>query len=483
VAIIELRILPPVAIGRLGASRTPLEAFELVSSTDSPLDYRRIVPRTSFKVDETSGEIKRAYIPNKIVFKDKGANGKLEIRPVAPFLEVFAITSEAPDVLKPLTLEVLRQEGLSVGDLRWSVAVANLKVFRRTGNPDDGIHAAIDPVKGHGRQPLLGECKHFLPGRTLPLGYVQFVKPTAAYPGIRFRFTPAAGKVYGASRERHTSPTAFERDPVITSDDLVLYDKDKGWRGYWESSDPGETKPGLTNPAQIFAGYSVNARQVSWGYIDDECDGYARVSLHLADGKELSAQAVIGAGPPAFAPDTLPLRVVSDELEQILYGPTCDDCVVSLDEAAELVHRGLETVRLLNTAVMNGNPVNGRLNVASSMVRQDTNDFERYYAPIAAASLVDNLALRTLHERVFGGLAAGGAAWFAQALRRPEEIGDLSDQARRKMPAMMRGADARGLTFTRRQIDLVVKAAAKAMFGDVRTAGQDGGRNPGREQS
>ena len=49
--ILELRILPPVAIGRLGAAAEPLEAFDLVRDPERPLDYRRIVPCLSFKVD------------------------------------------------------------------------------------------------------------------------------------------------------------------------------------------------------------------------------------------------------------------------------------------------------------------------------------------------------------------------------------------------------------------------------------------------
>jgi hypothetical protein len=189
-----------------------------------------------------------------------------------------------------------------------------------------------------------------------------------------------------------------------------------------------------------------------------------RITLQRKVGAALTAQSHIGAGPPAFAPDTLPIRVVSDELEQILYGTDVDAATVTIDDAMELVRRALETVRLMNTAVMNGNAINGRQNVASTMVRQDTNDFERYYGPIAATSLVDNLALRALHERVFAALSAGGAPWFQDALRRPEEIGDLSDATRRKMPALMRGADGRDLTLTRRQIDLVIKAASQAMF-------------------
>ena len=454
--IIELRILPPLAIGRLGAASEPLEAFDLVVDPERPLDYRVIVPQTTLVVDEDTGEITNAYVPSAIRFKD--ANRR--IRPVAPFLEVFARTSESPDELVPLDLALLAREGLDVGAVQWRVAVGNIKLYRRTNEPDDQIHACID-VTDHKRRPLDGTCPNFIDGRTLPLGWVQFVKPSGTFPQIRLRFTPAGGLVYGSAFERHTSATQTEPDPIIDDEALILYDINKGgWRGYKES-----VGPTLTNPAQIYAGYADGEYQVSWGYLDDECDGYARVTLTLADGSTLTAQAHIGAGPPAFAPDTLPVRVVSDELEQILYGPAYDDdAPVPIEEAEELVRRALETVRLMNTAVMNGNALNGRLNVASTMVRQDTNDFERYYEPIAATSIVDNLALRALHERVFSALSAGSAPWFSDVLRRPEEIGDLSDTARRKMPALMRGADGRGLCLTRRHIDMVIKAATQAMF-------------------
>jgi hypothetical protein len=455
--IIELRILPPLAVGRLGAASDPLEAFDLVVDPERPLDYRRIVPQTTLVVDEETGAITSSYVPTTIRFKDDARR----IRPVAPFLEVFARTSEAPDELVPLDLALLAREGLGVDAVSWRVEVGNIKLYRRTNDTNDQIHACVDALTSHRRQALAGTCPNFVDGRTLPLGWVQFVKPTDAYPQIRLRFTPAGGHVYGSALERHTSPTQVERDPIIDDEALILYDDKKGtWRGYRES-----VGPTLTNPAQIYAGYADGEYQVSWGYLDDECDGYARVMLALGDGSMLTAQAHIGAGPPAFAPDTLPVRVVSDELEQILYGPSYDDDTpVPIEEAEELVRRALETVRLMNTAVMNGNTLNGRQNIASTMVRQDTNDFERYYEPIAATSIVDNLALRALHERVFSALSAGSAPWFSEVLRRPEEIGDLSDTARRKMPALMRGADGRGLCLTRRHIDMVIKAATQAMF-------------------
>lgn len=457
-SILELRILPPLAVGRLGAASEALEAFDLEVAPDRPLDYRRIVPKPSFVVDAVSGEIVKSYIPDKIRFKDDNH----KIRPVAPFLEVFAVTSERPDELVPLTLDMLNREKIPLKALHWDVEVANIKMFRRTGDVNDKITARVDTLQQHALQPLLGQCANFLSGRTLPLGGVQFLKPTQAHPHIRLRFTPAAGKVYGSNLKRHVDATTEQDDPVINDLALVLYNDKKGtWRGYSEGAGPS-----LTNPAQIFAGYNDGNNRISWGYLDDECDGYVRVSLKLADGTQLSATGHIGAGPPAFAPDTLPIRVISDELEQILYGPVVEQATVSIDEAEELVRRALETVRLMNTGVMNGNPVYGRQNVASTMVLQDANDFERYYEPIAAVSLVDNLALRALHARVFSTLSAGGAPWFSEALRHPDEIGDLSAKGRRKMPALMRGADGRDLTLTRRQIDIVIKAAAQAMFRD-----------------
>jgi hypothetical protein len=459
VAIVELRILPPLAIGRLGSSEVPLEAFDLEVSDDEPLGYRRIVPRPTFRVDPATGQLS-SYTPASIRFKEEDGR----VRPLAPFLQVFAVTDTTPSELQPLTLDLLASEGLDVAAIAWSVEVGNIKVFRRTGNPDDKAVARVEGIRNHEPNALLAECPNFFPGKRLPLGSVRYIRPTAAFPGIRLRFTPATGKVYGSSRMRHTSTTAEEPDPIIDSDDLVLYDPAKGsWRGH-NDADPKNNQAALTNPAEIYAGFAdEDDDQVSWGYLDDECDGTATVTLDLGGGRSIAAHAHIGAGPPAYAPDTLPVRVVSDEIEQILLGTRAPDDV-PIDEAEEIVRRALETVRHMNTAVMNGNTFQGRTRVASTMSAQDTNDFERYYEPIMAASLVDNLAVRALHERVFNGISAGTAPWFSEALRRPEEIGDLSNAGRRKMPALMRNADGRALTLTRRQIDTVIKAATSALF-------------------
>ncbi|MFH6942616.1 hypothetical protein [Flavobacterium sp. FlaQc-50] len=472
--IIELRILPPIAIGRLGESEEPMAAYDLQLSKEKPLDYREITPETTLTVDPVSGELK-SYNPTHIKFKDvktlADRNGK--IHPVSPFLEVFAITDQKPDELVPLTEALLAEAGLSLTDISWDVDVANIKIFRRTGDVNDKMFAKINNITTHEAKPLLADCANFLASKRLPLGSIQYIKPTPEFPEIRLRYTPAAGKVYGSDRYRKTGngPKDIEKDPTFTSDDQILYDISEGkgkWRGYQEGS---ITNVLYTNPAQIFAGYSYTDKegeswQVSWGYIDDECDGFVTVKLKVSSEKTLTAKAHISAGPPSFAPDTLPIRVVSDELEQIILSTDIEG-EVTIEEAEEIIRRAFETIRLMNTAIMNGNSYEGKQNVASTMVRQNTNDFGRFFEPIMATSLVDNLALQLLHERVFNGLSSGASPWFGDLLRKPTEIGDLSSKALRKMPALMRGADGRSLTFTYRQINMIIKAASTSMFKDI----------------
>ena len=62
------------------------------------------------------------------------------------------------------------------------------------------------------------------------------------------------------------------------------------------------------------------SRALSRGYLDDGCDGLVRASLTVG-GQTLTAFGRIGVGPPAYAPDGLPVRTVADELEQALFGP------------------------------------------------------------------------------------------------------------------------------------------------------------------
>ena len=101
----ELRILPPFAIGRLGSAPTPLDNYTIVENEAHPLDFRAIVPQETLVVDEVTGRITGSNTPSAIAFKDHG-----RIRPVAPFLEVFAREDDA-NVWQPLTIELLKRNG------------------------------------------------------------------------------------------------------------------------------------------------------------------------------------------------------------------------------------------------------------------------------------------------------------------------------------------------------------------------------------
>jgi hypothetical protein len=57
-------------------------------------------------------------------------------------------------------------------------------------------------------------------------------------------------------------------------------------------------------------------------------------------------------------------------------------------------------------------------------------------------------------------MLGGAAPWFARLLRRPDQVADYTDFGRRKMPALMCGADNNYLALTWRQIHTIEKVAA-----------------------
>jgi hypothetical protein len=469
----EIRILPPLAISRLGNAPEPVNNYDVEVDPQRPLDFRRITPAPTLIVDPASGRI-TACEPLPVTWKDEEGR----VRPVAPFLELWGLVG---DDWVHLTTQHLDDAGVKAEDVRWRMNVGNVKVFRRTADPNDQIEADSGWFSDHARHDLRGECKNFYEGKFIALGRVQYIQPTEDFPELRVRYTPAEGKVYGsgwfeldangqAVRANAAGQTVdggnYLQHDLNISD--VVYDPSKGkWQGYSEpgSFDPKIT-PGLTIPGAIYAGQS-NATSGAWvsrGYLDDECDGTIEVELTIG-GKTLSSFARIGAGPPAFAPDSFPIRTAYDELEQALLGPEIADGDYTDEElqaeSEEIIRRAFETVRLMNTAIMNGNAFDGKLDIGSTMVRQDRGDTERAFEPIMAPTIVDNIAVRTLHQNVFTSLRSGTPPWFMSVIRRFDEIGDLTDKGRRKMPAMMRNADGRYLTLTRRQFEKIRLAARR----------------------
>lgn len=433
----ELRILPPLAIARFGSAPTPMDNYDSVVDPSNPLGYRRLRPAETLEVDVESGEIARAFVPDTLSFTENGA-----VRPVAPFLEVWALVGDEGlsdgGQLERLTTALLQEEGASADDLRWQVQLANLKVVRRTGDGNDAVRADSGEFSDHARHELVGECENFVPGKTIGFGHVQYIRPTADHPEIRLRFTPAAGRVYGPSR----SPFADTPSPDPNVSEAV-YDAERGeWDGY--SDDPED--PEVTAPWQIYAGREIDRRQVSAGYLDDGCDGAVRVTLEVGR-RTLRALGRVGAGPPTYAPDSAPIRTVADELEQALLGPTVNPQDATFERVEEIVRRAFETVRLMNTTYWNVNGMGGG-------------------RPIMASSLVDPGAVENLHQSLLVALRSGTAPWFGDVLRDHDDAADSTDRGRRKMPAMMRGADGRLMTLTRRQIALIRTLAQGPLFND-----------------
>jgi len=465
----ELRILPPFAIGRLGSASEPQDNYTIVNNPDEPFGYRKIVPAKTLKLNDSTGEVASATIPKKISFKIDG-----KIRPVAPFLEVFALVEKPQNdktvsaEMVPLDTALLRKVGAARAKVEWRVSVANLKVMRRTGNPDNKVSADTGWFSDHDIHVLLGSCTNFVPGGHINFGHVRFIRPNEKFGEIRLRFTPAHGLIYGPNRK--LDPATHQADPAIPPE-RAIYDASKDWVGF--GADPDKVASQTLPPSL----YAIEPPAPSWlndnvavsrGYLDDACDGFVEVRLTLATGKPLIARARICAAPPAVVPDSLFIRSLADDLEQVISGPKVpmdEPYEVTRDRALDIVRRAYETVRFMNVAVMNGNNFKGRpALLLDSMPEEEAADTERAIRPVMAPGSVDTFGIMTLHEQVFAALRGGAAPWFVKLLRRPDEVADFTDRGRRKMPALMCGADNSYLALTYRQIDSIRKVSEEAPF-------------------
>ena len=128
---------------------------------------------------------------------------------------------------------------------------------------------------------------------------------------------------------------------------------------------------------------------------------------------------------------------------------------------------------------MNGNPVAGRdpLNF-DTMPAEEAFDTERLMRPIVPERTADTLAILGLHQQVYAALRGGAAPWFADVLRRPNEVADFTNHGRRKMPAMMCGADGNYLALTWRQIQTIVKASGLSQPGSATGRADKSTANP-----
>lgn len=450
----EIRILPPLALGRLGSSDEPMHNYDAEPPT-AGAGFRTPKPADTLVINPESGEVIRAVTPPEVKFHD----GAGRIKPVAPFLEVWArFTDDGP--FEPLTVAALDDLRLTAADVKWTVRVGNLKMFRRTGDVGDRITAEVGPeqLTGHARLELLGRAGNFRPDRTVGLGWAQYVRPGAAFPEIRLRFTPARGLVYGHTAGGVITPERAVYDPTAgrwdTHDDRNVSSASPTPRARFATS-PGATYA-RTRPAP-------NGRRVNLGYFDDSCDGIVLASLRLGD-RALRAIARVAVGPPDFAPDSLPVRSVADDLGQMLLGAESD--AVTAEEVIDMVRRAAETMRLMNTETQN---------------RQFpfwVTAAQQAFGPGGA----NYFQVRALHEGLLQAVqglrappdspqrppAVAALEAITRILRPAEATADYSvtapageRPAMQRMPAFMRGSDGDLLALSRRQQNAVRKAAAQ----------------------
>jgi hypothetical protein len=433
----ELRILPPIAIARFGSSQQPLDNYTVEVDQQNFTGFRKIVPAETLKVDDATGEISGVSTPASITFRD---NSGL-IKPVAPFFEVWARFDDN-DFLEPLTTDRLAEMGSSADAVNWRVRVGNHKVFRRTGDQNDKVSADSGSINDHGVHVLRGRANNFKAGKTIKLCSFRYLKPTAAFPEIRLRFTPAEGKVYG-----HRAG-----DPNITDD---VYNAAVG---RWDNHNDGSPNlpagtPLSTSPQGIYAVGRTSGPQQgrNLGYLDDSCDGVVEVQL-TAGNVSFSASARVAVAPPDFAPDSFHVRTVADEIEQLFLGPKAEE-TISFERATDLMRRALETMRLMNTDDWNRNYLDDDVAFPPETARY-ASVRDRHETILNMLKGLKSGASESARQAALGALSL-----IVSMLRRYDRVTQRTAAESQLMPALMRGADAFHLAVNRRQLSIIEKAA------------------------
>lgn len=467
----KMWLYPPLAFARLGPSPDPCENYRYGPNDLNPRGTGKTValPAPSLVVDATDGTLtERPPQGNRVRFKDEHG-----FRPICPFFEVHG--SWVIDGVRgdgPITTEVLDAFDLTPAHVRWKVEVANLKAHQCTRAEDDRIDATVEVAANHhqkrpleGRSPQTAARPLVPPGRHVPLGSVQIPQPSAAFPGLRLRFTPAAGLVYGPTNllQRTT------RYP-LPAEQLFLSPNSRWCEFRTTVSDP------RTEPGGLYAGASDEDGGTSFGLVDDVCDGLVTVTVG-----ELTARARIVVTPPDFAPDRRPFTSLADGLaDRVKRAEVRDPAYVSGNpqltalEVRDLFERALEAMDSVNVDAQNqratGENIRNAQGEGSSVAEARARTFPTP-VPLAGITLALTERGRRKHRRfsaleVLEDLIREQPDFIERFVRPPAAEDPWYD---RRMPVAVRGSDAFPMHLTRRQYDLLVAWARS-----VRASVQEG---------
>ncbi|MGK5693479.1 hypothetical protein ACSNOJ_11380 [Streptomyces sp. URMC 128] len=454
----KMWLYPPLAFARLGPSPEPCENYRYGPNDLTPRGTGKtvVLPAPSLVVADDGTVTERAPQGNRVRFKDERG-----WRPICPFFEVHG--SWVIDGVRgegPITTEVLDAFGLTPADVRWKVEVANLKAHQCTRAEDDRIDATVEVAGNqHQKRPLEGRSPQAAarplvpPGRHIPLGSVQIPRPSAAFPELRLRFTPAPGLVYGPTNllQRTT------RYP-LPAEQLFLSPNSR-WCEFTTADNPDPR----TAPSGLFAGASVQDGRVSFGLVDDVCDGLVTVTVG-----ELTALARIVVTPPDFAPDRRPFTSLADGLtDRVKRAEVRDPAYISQNpqltalEVRDLFERALEAMDAVNVDAQNqratGENIGNAQQEGSSVAQARARTFPTP-VPVAGITLALTERGRRKHRRfpaleVLEDLIREQPDFIERFVRPPAIEDPWYD---RRMPVAVRGSDAFPMHVTRRQYDLLV---------------------------
>jgi hypothetical protein len=380
--LLELYFLPPLALARLGGSDTPLESFRWATDvTISGGHHTVIEPAITLSVDADGAAF--SYMPNAIDFRDAG-----RLRPVAPFFELWVrletLLEHKPVVSEqPVTLELLKQLGVSLGALRYRISLGNKKAERRTLSPACGFLGRVDAAgDDHRRHPVLAWSPHnpgvvplVDPSRPIALGHFQVLRPIPEFglgvdlSVLRVRFTPAKGEVYGPpdaivamskpiQEGRVLSPKVLQgRMYEIVPPENRILNSGTPWSDFIRDQ-PGQADP---QPSDAFDGAAVGTGR-SWGIVDDTCDGMIEADM-VVHGRHYRATARVIVGPPDYAPDRRTFLSMADDLADRDV-PLAEVSEKSLEtceaETADLFQRVFEVASTINLDIERQRSLHGQ---------------------------------------------------------------------------------------------------------------------------
>lgn len=360
--LLEVFLLPPLSIARLGGSDYPLENFSW--SEDNSFHGGKktvIVPDITLrKRDDFSLE---SYLPSSLTFRDKG-----KLRPTCPFVEVWVKLqlNSGEIVERPLNFATMKKLGIKLENIKYQIKAANCKISRRTLDPACSFKAyleksaidfghyelkAFSPVRP-GDEPLVFKDK------AISLGHIEIYRPADEIEnGIdlsicRLRFIPAKGEVYGPPNAKYGQDVQTKKIYELVSEKNRILNQNASYMSYdadfdkYDNPDPFDTYEGAA-----LDHYAKDPKDnLAWGVVDDTCDAIIEVQLNLGGEIFLGMTRVI-SGPPDYAPDRRPFISVADELADrdldfVDVNKLSSDA--ALEEVLDIFQRAFETASLVN---------------------------------------------------------------------------------------------------------------------------------------